>query len=219
LHDALVAPETLALCDPDARLEDVGKRAGLDDPHRQRAINARLIELAREGRHVVRLKGGDPFVFGRGGEELAALVEAGIDVVICPGVSAALAAPASAGIPLTMRGVSSSIAITTAQGPDGLDRLAALAEAAETLVVMMSRAGLAEIAGALVAVLGGERPAAVIASATLPEQRSVIGRLDGIARAADEAGLSTPATLVVGDVVTAIPASALMEATAGIQFG
>jgi uroporphyrin-III C-methyltransferase/precorrin-2 dehydrogenase/sirohydrochlorin ferrochelatase len=218
LHDALIAPETLALSGPDARLENVGKRAGHDNP-RQEHINARLIELARSGNDVVRLKGGDPFVFGRGGEELAALLEAGVDVVICPGISAALAAPAAAGIPLTMRGVSSSVAITTAQGPDGLERLAALAGSAETLVVMMPRASLAEIAATLIPVVGGARPAAVIAGATLPSQRSVTSRLDGIARAADEAALGTPATLVVGDVVTAIPAHSLLEATVGFQFG
>ena len=92
LHDALVSAETLALCGPDARLEDVGKRAGLPNP-RQEAITSRLIELARAGHAVVRLKGGDPFVFGRGGEELAGLVEAGVEVVVVPGVTAALAAP------------------------------------------------------------------------------------------------------------------------------
>jgi uroporphyrin-III C-methyltransferase/precorrin-2 dehydrogenase/sirohydrochlorin ferrochelatase len=218
LHDALIAPATLRLCGPDARLENVGKRAGHDNP-RQEDINARLVELARAGQDVVRLKGGDPFVFGRGGEELAALLEAGVDVVVCPGVSAALAAPAAAGIPLTMRGVASSVAITTAQGGDGLERLAGLARSAETLVVMMPRASLAEIADALIPVVGGARPAAVIAGATLPGQRSVTARLDGIAHAADEAGLETPATLVVGDVVTAIPAHSIVEATVGFQFG
>jgi siroheme synthase len=118
-----------------------------------------------------------------------------------------------------MRGVSSSVAITTAQGPEGLERLAALARSAETLVVMMPRASLAEIAATLIPVVGGARPAAVIAGATLPGQRSVTSRLDGIARAADEAALGTPATLVVGDVVTAIPAHSLLEATVGFQFG
>jgi uroporphyrin-III C-methyltransferase/precorrin-2 dehydrogenase/sirohydrochlorin ferrochelatase len=218
VHDALIAPETLALCGPDARLENVGKRAGHDNP-RQEHINARLIELAVSGHDVVRLKGGDPFMFGRGGEELAALLDAGIDVVICPGVSAALAAPAAAGIPLTMRGVSSSVAITTAQGDKGIERLAGLAASADTLVVMMSRASLAEIAATLIPVVGGSRPAAVIAGATLPGQRSVVARLDGIAHAADEAALGTPATLVVGEVVTAIPAHSALEATVGFQFG
>ena len=218
LHDALISPETLALCGPGAHLEDVGKRAGLENPA-QESINQRLVELARAGHQVVRLKGGDPFVFGRGGEELRALVDAEVDVVVVPGVSAALAAPAAARIPLTMRGVSSSIAITTAQTGEGLRRLAALAGAAETTVVMMSRAALAEIAATLIPVLGADRPAAVIASATLADEVSVTATLAGIAKAADDAGLGTPATLVVGDVVTAIPAQSIAEATAAIQFG
>ncbi|HVS50443.1 MAG TPA: uroporphyrinogen-III C-methyltransferase [Candidatus Dormibacteraeota bacterium] len=202
LHDALIAPETLALCGPDARIEDVGKRAGLENPT-QEAITARLIELARAGSAVVRLKGGDPFVFGRGGEELADLVRASIDVVLVPGVSAALAAPAAAGIPMTLRGVASSFAITTAQGGGSLDRLRDLALAADTLVVLMPRANLAEVARVLAQAVGGSRPAALIGNATLPDQRSVNGPLDRIARLADEAAIEAPATLVVGDVVAA----------------
>src|SRR2546425_1736407 len=208
LHDALIAPETLALCGPDARLEDVGKRAGLDNPSQQ-AITARLIELARAGYAVVRLKGGDPFVFGRGGEELADLVDAGIEVVVVPGVTAALAAPAAAGIPVTLRGVASSVAITTAQGGGSLDRLRALALAADTLVVLMPRAGLKEVAALLARVVGGLRPAAVISNATLPNQRSISGPIDRIAILAEQAAIETPATLVVGDVVAAAPALAV----------
>ncbi|TMF43123.1 MAG: uroporphyrinogen-III C-methyltransferase [Chloroflexi bacterium] len=209
LHDALIAPETLALCGPDARLEDVGKRAGLDNPSQQ-AITARLIELARAGYAVVRLKGGDPFVFGRGGEELADLVDAGIEVVVVPGVTAALAAPAAAGIPVTLRGVASSLAITTAQGDRSLDRLRELALAADTLVVLMPRSNLAEVAAAVAEVVGGSRPAAVISNATLPNQQSVTGSLERIARMADQAAIGTPATLVVGDVVAAAPTLAVL---------
>jgi uroporphyrin-III C-methyltransferase/precorrin-2 dehydrogenase/sirohydrochlorin ferrochelatase len=207
LYDALIAPETLALCGLDARLEDVGKRAGLEHPS-QEAITARLIELARNGHSVVRLKGGDPFVFGRGGEELAALVQAGIDVVVVPGVTAALAAPAAAGIPVTLRGVASSLAITTAQGGGSLGRLRDLALAADTIVVMMPRTNLAEVAAVLSEAVGASRPAAVISNATLPSQRTVSGTLDEIARLADAAAMETPATLVVGDVVAAAPALA-----------
>ena len=202
LHDALIAPETLALCGPDTRLEDVGKRGGKESA-RQPIITARLIELARAGNSVVRLKGGDPFVFGRGGEELFELQQAGIDVVVVPGITAALAAPAAVGISVTKRGVASSVAITTARGSGGLDRLSDLARAADTLVVMMARADLAEVAGALARALGGSRAAAVISNATLPDQRSVTGPLDRIARLADEAAIEPPATLVVGDVVAA----------------
>jgi uroporphyrin-III C-methyltransferase/precorrin-2 dehydrogenase/sirohydrochlorin ferrochelatase len=209
LHDALIARETLALCGPDARLEDVGKRAGLDNP-RQEAITSRLIELARAGNNVVRLKGGDPFVFGRGGEELAGLVEAGVEVIVVPGVTAALAAPAAAGISVTQRGVAASVAITTAQGGGSLDRLRELAVATDTLVVLMPRAGLAEVAAVLARAVGGSRPAAVISNATLPNQRSISGPLDRISQLADQARIETPATLVVGDVVAAAPALAVL---------
>jgi len=202
LHDALIAPETLALCGPDTRLEDVGKRGGKESA-RQPIITARLIELARVGNSVVRLKGGDPFVFGRGGEELFELQQAGIDVVVVPGITAALAAPAAVGISVTKRGVASSVAITTARGSGGLGRLSDLARAADTLVVMMARADLAEVAGALARAVGGSRAAAVISNATLQDQRSVTGPLDRIAHLADEAAIEPPATLVVGDVVAA----------------
>ena len=209
LHDALIAPETLALCGPDARLEDVGKRAGHDNPSQQ-AITSRLIELARAGHAVVRLKGGDPFVFGRGGEELADLVSEGIEVVVVPGITAALAAPAAAGIPVTLRGVASSLAITTAQGDGSLDRLGELALAADTLVVLMPRSNLAEVAATLARAVGGSRAAAVISNATLPNQQSVTGPLERIARIADQAAIGTPATLVVGDVVAAAPTLAVL---------
>jgi uroporphyrin-III C-methyltransferase/precorrin-2 dehydrogenase/sirohydrochlorin ferrochelatase len=202
LHDALIAPETLALCGPDARLEDVGKRGGQESA-RQANITARMIELARAGNSVVRLKGGDPFVFGRGGEELFELQHAGIDVLVVPGITAALAAPAAAGISVTKRGVASSVAITTAHGSGGLDRLSDLARAADTLVVLMARADLAEVAAVLARAVGGSRAAALISKATLPDQRSVTGPLDRIARMADEAAIEPPATLVVGDVVAA----------------
>lgn len=204
LHDALIAPGTLALCGPDTRREDVGKRAGLEHPT-QEAITARLIELARAGNAVVRLKGGDPFVFGRGGEELAELVHAGVEVIVVPGVSAALAAPAAAGIPVTLRGVASSFAVTTAQGGASLDRLHDLALAADTLVVMMPRSNLAEVAAVLARAVGGSRPAAVISNATLDNQQSISGPLERIARLADQAAIGTPATLVVGEVVAAAP--------------
>jgi uroporphyrin-III C-methyltransferase / precorrin-2 dehydrogenase / sirohydrochlorin ferrochelatase len=203
LHDALISPETLALCGPDTRLENVGKRGGRRENARQGGINARLIELARAGHSVVRLKGGDPFVFGRGGEELQSLRHAGVDVVIVPGVSSALAAPAAAGIAVTQRGVASSVAITTAQGGGSLERLSELARAADTLVVLMALGELSEVAAALGRAVGGSRPSAVISHATLPGQRSVTGSLDTIAALASEAAIEAPATLVVGDVVAA----------------
>jgi uroporphyrin-III C-methyltransferase/precorrin-2 dehydrogenase/sirohydrochlorin ferrochelatase len=219
LYDALIAPETLVLCGPDTRLEDVGKRAGLENP-RQEDITARLIELAQAGHAVVRLKGGDPFVFGRGGEELDGLVKAGVEVIVVPGVTAALAAPAAVGIPVTLRGVASSFAITTAQGGGSLDRLRQLALAADTLVVLMPRTNLAEVAAVLARAVDGSRPAAVISNATLPNQKMVRGPLDQIARLADQAAIGAPATLVVGDVVAAVPAvSVLPNSSLDSGFG
>ncbi|TAN31658.1 uroporphyrinogen-III C-methyltransferase [bacterium] len=217
LHDALIAPETLALRGPQAELEDVGKRGGSKSP-RQEAITARLIELAQAGNFVVRLKGGDPFVFGRGGEELTGLVDAGIEVVVVPGVTAALAAPAAAGIPVTMRGVASSVAITTAQGGGSLGRLHDLALACDTLIVLMPRANLAEVAETLARAVGGSRPAALVGNATLADQRSVRGPLAAIARLADQRRIEAPATLIVGDVVAAVPALRALGAPALLEL-
>jgi uroporphyrin-III C-methyltransferase/precorrin-2 dehydrogenase/sirohydrochlorin ferrochelatase len=200
LHDALVSAETLALCGPSTQLEDVGKRGGRASA-RQEAINDRLIELARRGHLVVRLKGGDPFVFGRGGEEMRALIEAGVAVVVVPGVSAAIAAPAAAGIPLTMRSVSSSLAVTSGEGLGSGERLARLAAAADTLVVLMAHARLSELTSEIAAVLGPGRPAAIVSNATLPEQQVVTGTLGDLAAKSLGAGLQPPATLIVGEVV------------------
>ena len=201
LHDALVAQETLALCGPNTKLEAVGKRGGVESS-RQEDITARLIELARAGHFVVRLKGGDPFVFGRGGEELNDLIAAGIDVAVVPGITSAFAAPASAGIPATMRGIASSVAITTAQGGDSLDRIGDLARAADTLIVLMARSNLKEVAAAVARSVGGSRPAALVSNATLPEERSVSGTIADIAHLAERDAITTPATLIVGEVVT-----------------
>lgn len=200
LHDALVSRDTLALSGPGARLVDVGKRGGRASTA-QAEITARMIELAREGHDVVRLKGGDPFVFGRGGEELRDLLAAGVDVVVVPGVSSAVAAPSVAGIPVTMRGLSSSVAVTTAEGKSAPSRIRELAAAADTLVVLMVHARLKEVASAIAEVVGLDRPAAVISNATLPGQKVVTGTVRDVAHLSSRAGLEAPATLVVGQVV------------------
>jgi uroporphyrin-III C-methyltransferase/precorrin-2 dehydrogenase/sirohydrochlorin ferrochelatase len=200
LHDALVSPETLALCGPQVKLEAVGKRGGAESS-RQEDITARLIELARSGHFVVRLKGGDPFVFGRGGEELNELTAAGVDVIVVPGITSAFAAPASIGIPSTMRGIASSVAITTAQGGDSLDRIGELARATDTLIVLMARSNLKEVAAAVARAVGGSRAAALVSNATLPDERSVSGTISEIAHLADRDAITTPATLIVGEVV------------------
>ena len=180
----------------------MGKRAGCRQTP-QAEINAALIAAARDGKLVVRLKGGDPFVFGRGGEELHALLEAGIAVNVVPGVSAATAAPALAGIPLTHRDVAASLAVVTAQLRDGLadQRLEQIAASVDTLVVLMPLGGLEAISARLARVLTAERPAALIAAASTPRQRTVVGVLADISAQAHHAGLTGPATLVVGEVV------------------
>ncbi len=211
LHDALISPETLALCGPDAILELVGKRGGAKSTT-QEEITARMIELARSGNLVVRLKGGDPFVFGRGGEELRELIHAAIDVVVVPGVSSALAAAASIGVPVTLRGVASSVAITAAAGPDSLVRIRDLARASDTLVVLMARAKLEEVAAEIARVVGGSRPAALVSKATWHDQRSVEGVIGEIARLADQAQIEAPATLIVGDVVGAVADTGVLAA-------
>ncbi|HEX6487575.1 MAG TPA: uroporphyrinogen-III C-methyltransferase [Candidatus Dormibacteraeota bacterium] len=201
LHDALIEPEVLALCGPHAQLIDVGKRGGRPSAS-QGEINRRLIEEARSGRFVVRLKGGDPFLFGRGGEEIEALATAGIEVTVVPGVSAALAAPAAAGIPLTHREMASTVAIVAGHGrtEDG-SQLEAMASAAETLVVLMPGKALEDITARVARVVGADRPAALISSATTPRERVVRAPIGRLAEAARAAGLQPPATLVVGHVV------------------
>ena len=184
-YDALISPRVLRLCRKSARLVPVGKRRGYATL-RQEAIEARLVRDARAGRRVVRLKGGDPFVFGRGGEEALALSRAGVRVEVIPGVSAGIAAPGRAGIPLTHRGLASSAAFVTAHdlldGEDGervAARLGHLARGADTLVIFMAGAHLDRLAAVLLAAgLDGETPAATIESGTLPDERVRRGRLD-----------------------------------------
>jgi uroporphyrin-III C-methyltransferase len=202
VHDRLSSAQLLDLAPRTATRIDVGKAPGRA-PVSQREIDQLLVEHGKTGATVVRLKGGDPFVFGRGGEELHDLQQAGIDVVVVPGITTAFAAPAAAGISVTRRGVASSVAVTTAKRDGNLDRLSELAQASDTLVVLMALTDLAEIAAVLSRALGGSRPAALISNATLPDQRTVGGTLDTITRLAHEAAIEAPATLVVGEVVGA----------------
>ena len=204
LHDALVDPEVLRLCGAQARIVDVGKRAGRPSSITQTEINEAMITAASAGNLVVRLKGGDPFLFGRGGEEVDALQRTGVPVRVIPGVSAALAAPALAGIPLTHRGMAGSVAIVTGHRADDAEaNFEHLALSADTLVVLMP-SELDVIARRLAAVLGSTQSAAVISRATTPEQRVVRAPLDRIAAAVRAAGIEPPSTLVVGEVVNAL---------------
>ena len=173
------------------------------DAHEQAEINELLVRLARQGYDVVRLKGGDPFVFGRGGEEALALAEAGLEFEVVPGVSSISAVPASAGIPVTHRGLSSQVTIASGHDPAALD-YDALARAPGTLVFFMGFAGLAEIAGGLVdRGRDPESPAAVVASGTTDDERTVTATLAGIADASAE--LEPPALVVIGEVVALAP--------------
>jgi uroporphyrin-III C-methyltransferase len=205
VYDALVNEELLRECRADAELIYAGKRAGQHCAS-QAAINALLVEQARAGRQVVRLKGGDPFVFGRGGEEAEALQGAGIAWEVVPGVTSAIGAPAYAGIPITHRAAASSVAFVTghedpARAETRVD-WRALAQGIDTLVFLMGIGRLAYIAEQLID-HGRPRdtPAAVIRWGTTPQQETVTGTLATIAAEVERAGLGAPATLVVGEVV------------------
>ncbi len=207
VYDSLSCPELLELAPASAEHIDVGKR-GHDAPTRgQDEINALLVRLARAGRYVVRLKGGDPFVFGRGGEEVSACRAAGVPVEVIPGVSSAVAAAAAAGIPVTDRRHAASVAVVTghrdASRPWTGIRWDRLATGADTLVILMGMRNLEKITATLIdAGRSPETPAAVVMEAETPRQRVVRGPLHDIARRSREAGLGAPAVVVVGDVVT-----------------
>jgi uroporphyrin-III C-methyltransferase len=212
VHDALVGDGVLALVPASTELIDVGKRPGRPIP--QELISTLLVTLARDGKRVVRLKGGDPFVFGRGGEEAQALLDAGIPFEVVPGITSAVAAPAAAGVPVTHRGVAASFTVVTghrqAREPDVDWR--ALARVGGTVVVLMGVSQRATIAAELIA--GGLDPAtpvAAVQSATTGDQVTVRCRLDELA----EASVTSPAVLVIG-AVAALELSAV-SATAALN--
>jgi uroporphyrin-III C-methyltransferase len=201
LYDALIDQRILRYARKAQRFF-VGKRAGRH-ALAQEAINALMIRAARKGRRVVRLKGGDPFVFGRGGEEALALQRAGVAFEIVPGVTSAVAAPASAGIPVTHRGVASAFLVVSAHEEGAFARaIAQLQPNGVTVVVMMGLARSAAIASRLID-RGWSRgtPAAVIVDGTRPEQQVWRGRLDELARDAVEISTGGAGTIVIGDVV------------------
>jgi uroporphyrin-III C-methyltransferase len=199
IYDRLVSPEILELAPPDAELIDVGKDPG--ESGRQTAINDALIEHGRTGRNVVRLKGGDPFVFGRGGEEVEALRNAGVDYQVVPGVSSAFAAPAAAGIPVTHRGVAASVTVVAGRVGDGWTSedvgWEAIGRANGTLVVLMGMADRERIVTELLA--SGrppDTPVAVVQWGTTQRQQVVRSTLDRLA----SIDLSNPAAIVIGPV-------------------
>lgn len=203
VHDALVDPRVLALTGERARLEFAGKRGGKPSAV-QADISQRLIELARAGERVLRLKGGDPFVFGRGGEEAMALAAAGVPFRVIPGVTAALAALSSAAIPATLRGVNRAVIFATGHGENEDFDWGPLARTGQPIVIYMAMHRLSDIADALMRDgIAPETPAAVIASATLADERIVVATLGRIAAEVHAAQIEPPAIVVVGDIVTA----------------
>jgi uroporphyrin-III C-methyltransferase/precorrin-2 dehydrogenase/sirohydrochlorin ferrochelatase len=182
---------------PDVTVIEAGKRPE-NHTLRQEEINETLISLARQGKFVVRLKGGDPFVFGRGGEEMLALTAAGVSCEVVPGVTSAIAVPAAAGIPLTHRAVSRGFTVVT--GHDVLD-WQALARLGGTLVVLMGAARVERIAKELTkAGRDPATPVAVVERGTTPAQRTTVGTLETIGNLATAAGVRSPAVIVVGEV-------------------
>jgi len=205
VHDALVNPDVLALARPDAEIVFAGKRGGKPSAS-QPDISNRLVELARAGRRVLRLKGGDPFIFGRGGEEARALVAAGVPFRVVPGITAGIGGLAYAGIPATTRDTNAAIAFVTGHAasgsvPDTLD-WGALARSASVIVIYMAVKHLPIIVERLLA--GGRRPEeplAFICSATTPDHRVVVSTLGQAVADRDAHGVEAPAIVVLGEVV------------------
>jgi uroporphyrinogen III methyltransferase/synthase len=201
--DALVSRDIVAMIPKGTTVVYVGKRAS-SHALPQEQINQLLILEARKGKRVVRLKGGDPFVFGRGGEEAEELLAAGVPVEIVPGISSAIAGPAYAGIPVTHRSHATSVTLVTGHEADGSTGIkwASLAGLDGTIVFMMGFANLPAICHRLMEHgMSGDRGCAVISKATRPDQRTVIGTLRDIEARVAETKLETPALIVVGDVV------------------
>jgi uroporphyrin-III C-methyltransferase len=204
IYDNLVNPELLRHARATTERFYVGKIGGGRQTS-QDEINRLLVKHARTGKRVVRLKGGDPFLFGRGGEEAEALFAAGIQFEVVPGISSALSVPAYAGIPLTHRGLSSSVTVVTgARAGDGADVSVALGNpsAADTIVILMGAAHLRQIAEDLItAGRASETPSAVIRWGTYDGQQTVTGTLLTIADEAERAGMRAPSVIIVGEVV------------------
>jgi len=203
LHDKLPGPEILDSI-PESKREDVGKRAG-GERTSQAEINDRLVELAQEGKTVVRLKGGDPFVFGRGGEEAEYLAEHDVRFEIVPGVTSAIAAPGVAGIPVTHRDHTSSVTFVTGHEDPEKDESAidwqALADTGGTIVVLMGVGRLPDYTQALLdAGMTLETPVALVEKGTRPGQQVASGTLDTIVDVRDEEGIEPPAVTVIGGV-------------------
>ncbi|MCR6499774.1 uroporphyrinogen-III C-methyltransferase [Shinella sp. CPCC 101442] len=205
VHDALVNAECLSLARPGAALEFAGKRGGKPS-HKQRDISLRLVELARAGHRVLRLKGGDPFVFGRGGEEALTLIEHGIPFRIVPGITAGIGGLAYAGIPVTHREVNHAVTFLTGHDSSGLvpDRInwEGIAKGSPVIVMYMAMKHIGQIAENLIAAgRSAHEPVAFVCNAATSEQRVLETTLGGAEADVEAAGIEPPAIVVVGEVV------------------
>jgi uroporphyrin-III C-methyltransferase len=201
VHDALVDARVLALAGTQAKLEFAGKRGGKPSAT-QADISQRLIALARAGQRVLRLKGGDPFVFGRGGEEAMTLAAAGVPFRVIPGVTAGLAALAAASIPATLRGVNRAVIFAAGHGAEEAFDWAPLARTGQPIVLYMVMHNLEQIAASLIAAgTARQTPAAIIASAGTAKERILISTLAKLAADAREQKLEPPAIVAIGEIV------------------
>lgn len=204
VYDDLVGPEILKLIPATTRKIYVGKRCGRHS-FQQEAINFLLVRLAQSGKQVVRLKGGDPFVFGRGGEELEALQQQGIGVEVVPGITAAMAAGASLGLPLTHRGTARRLTLLTGHVKNGIlpeETLPEVWDQASTYVVYMGKAALAKLADQIIKRGGNsDIPAIAIENVSLPTQRHILGTIATLPQLLDQAKPTGPTLIIIGKVV------------------
>jgi|SRR5919202_1745087 uroporphyrin-III C-methyltransferase len=201
MYDALVAPELLDYCRPDALKVYVGKRRGAYSCM-QEDINPLIVHYAQQYGHVVRLKGGDSFVFGRGYEEMEYAQQHGIETEVIPGISSSYAVPASAGIPLTSRGVSESFWVVTGTTKAGQlsNDLRLAAQSSATVVILMGMHKLAEITALFAEVGKANTPAAIIQNGTTPDERMVLGQVSTIVEKVEAEHVGNPAVIVIGEV-------------------
>ena len=202
LHDRLVSSDILALARRDAELISVGKTPGCK-VNSQEEINELLVRLVQDGKRVCRLKGGDPFIFGRGGEEAEALQESGLPWQVVPGITAAAACAAYAGIPLTHRDMAQSVVLLTAHGKNSVDRLdwASLARERQTLAVYMGVSRFRQLMRQLIRHgRAADTPVAIIERGTTPQQRVIRGTLGQLTLLAEAHRVEAPAMLIIGEV-------------------
>jgi uroporphyrin-III C-methyltransferase len=202
LYDALVNPELLAFADTSCKLVNVGKRKGKRE-FSQEEINELIVFYACRYERVLRLKGGDPYVFGRGHEELEYAMRRGIRVEVIPGISSAIAAPASIGIPVTKRGSNESFWVITGMVSSGeiSKDIVLAAQSSATVIILMGMTHLAEISRLFAQHRSPLEPAAIIQHGTLPEQNFVVANVSNLKEKAEQNGLSSPAVIVIGKVV------------------